>query len=46
MERTMPFDDTKLATQVGFLILNLWKLIEEKKELQALIPHQEEKSKP
>lgn len=44
MERIMPFDDTKLATQIGFLLLTLWKLDAEKKELQALVPRQEEKS--
>ena len=39
----MPLDDTKLATQIGFMLLNLWKLDAEKKDLQALVPRQEEK---
>lgn len=40
----MPFDDTKLATQIGFLLLNLWKLDAEKKDLEALVPRQADKS--
>lgn len=40
----MPFTDAKLAQQVGFLCLNLWKLAEEKADLEAQLPKQEEKN--
>ncbi len=29
----MPFDDAKLATHIGFLILQLWKVSAEKEDL-------------
>ena len=40
----MPFDDTKLAQQVGFLVLNVWRLAEEKADLIAQLPKKEEKT--
>jgi|WetSurMetagenome_2_1015567.scaffolds.fasta_scaffold360927_2 hypothetical protein len=40
----MAFDDAKLAQQVGFLVLNLWRLAEEKSDLTAQLSKKEEKS--
>ena len=39
----MPFNDAKLAQQVGFLCLNLWRFAEEKADLEAQLPKKEEK---
>ena len=33
----MPFDDAKLEKQVGFLVLNLWRLAADKDDLTAKV---------
>lgn len=34
----MPFTDQKLAQNIGFMILQLWKLSAEKEDLEAKLP--------